>query len=117
MGLIQHHALVAITWDQKSFECIVAQINERTDCDQFLLNVTKINAYYTIIIPPDGSKEGWEESDAGDARRDWLLKIIAESEHAGRWDWIEVEFGELDAAICRERRRDNREADEAEEAD
>jgi len=33
------------------------------------------NEYYTFFVPPDGSKEGWPESDAGDKSRsafmDW----------------------------------------------
>ena len=48
-----------------------------------------INAQYSFFIAPDGSKEGWEESNnCDDARTEftqWLIK--------SNIDYIEVRFG------------------------
>lgn len=84
---------------------------ELTDADAFLFHETKINGYYTVVIPPDGSKEGWEGSDQGDARRDWFIESISDPTHQKGWRWVEVEFGELDTGIPRESRSNEEESD------
>ena len=36
------------------------------------------NGFYTFMIGPDGSKEGWPESDEGDAQRKQYLNWLRE---------------------------------------
>jgi hypothetical protein len=57
-----------------------------------------INGYRTLLIVPDGSKEGWDDSTANDARRELLIKWIhaqAFEDGSNRFDWAHVEYGEL----------------------
>jgi hypothetical protein len=50
-----------------------------------------MNHYQSIVLAPDGSKEGWEESDTGNDRRRYF---IARLKSIGHWDFISVTFGE-----------------------
>lgn len=100
MGLIQHNAMIATTLSVEEFSRVRLAIEARDDRDLFTFNQTKINAYHTIIIPPDGSKEGWDDSDAGDSRRQWLIELIQQGPYiGGYWDYVDVSFGELGARI------------------
>ena len=48
------------------------------------------------MIPPDGSKEGWEESNLGDERRSaWVnaMKDLGEDDYC---EWAELAFGDDD---------------------
>ena len=36
----------------------------------------QVNGTVTFFIPPDGSKEGWSESDEGDSRREQLKQAL-----------------------------------------
>jgi hypothetical protein len=48
-----------------------------------------VNGIKTFFIAPDGSKEGWAESDDGDVKRakfkDWLRDRF--------YEWVEVSYG------------------------
>lgn len=58
-----------------------------------------VNGERSFFIPPDGSKEGWEESDAGDVRRDefiaWLRAQCYE-DGSSPLTWVEVQYGDDD---------------------
>ena len=78
MGYIKHHAIVVTSWDssliKKAHKKSIEIFNDRTS------NIVKshINGYKSFFIAPDGSKEGWEDSDYGDSQRkifkDWINK-------------------------------------------
>jgi hypothetical protein len=57
---------------------------------------TKLNGVWSFFVLPDGSKEGWEASDEGDARRFAFVAWL----DAQRYDddstpyhWVEVAIG------------------------
>lgn len=98
MGYIRHHAIVVTSWEEKSLKdayniaCdifpIVTEITEKT-----------INGYSSFFIPPDGSKEGWDESEDGNKRRDEFIEYL----DTQRWGdgstclkWIEIQYGDDD---------------------
>jgi hypothetical protein len=86
MGYSRHHAIVVTSWDEKHIELAHAKAREI-----FGDHVTEIlppatNGYRTFLIGPDGSKEWWPESDAGDKRR------------AEFRQWVETSKMWLDAA-------------------
>ena len=58
----------------------------------------RINAYHSFCIAPDGSKEGWSESDEGDAQREAFKQFLNEHryEDGSGIDWVEVQFGDDD---------------------
>lgn len=57
-----------------------------------------INSCTSFLIAPDGSKEGWSESDAQEERRKEWIKWARKS---GHWmDWVCVSFGGDNAHIA-----------------
>jgi hypothetical protein len=58
------------------------------------------NGFQSFLIPPDGSKEGWDESDDGDKRRALFKTFLRETHNASGLDWVEVQFGD-DNAVTR----------------
>lgn len=78
MGYIRHHAIAITSWNDKlikmAHEKAIQIFNDRVS--NILMD--NINGYKSFFIAPDGSKEGWSESDTGDAQRkmfiDWVNK-------------------------------------------
>ncbi len=76
MGYINHHAIVATSWDEK----YLAEAHKKAleifgeTCTEIV--ISPVNRYATFFVAPDGSKEGWESSNEGNERRDefdnWL---------------------------------------------
>lgn len=90
MGYIRHHAIVVVGWDadrvQKAHAKAIELEMQATD-----VVVSHTNAYYSFMVAPDGSKEGWPESDAGDIRRDAFVAWM--KDEARLWvEWAEVEL-------------------------
>lgn len=52
-----------------------------------------VNGCSSILICPDGSKEGWKQSDLGDLGREELKDWLRE-EGAGYLEWVEVLYGD-----------------------
>lgn len=56
-----------------------------------------VNGIRSFFVPPDGSKEGWAESDDGDARRaEFLawLKGVKHNDGSSPLAWVEVQFAD-----------------------
>ena len=91
MGYIRHDAIIVTCFNEK-----VAR-SCRRKAKLLKLEVTNIvisniNCYSSFLITPDGSKEGWGESDNGDSARDeW--KFWVKKTHGNYVDWIHVSFG------------------------
>lgn len=96
MGYMRHHALLVTTWSK----------DRMTDLVTFLLeekighlgpHVTKVNDYHTVVIPPDGSKEGWDESDAGEEERQMVvakIKTFTHDDGSNPFAWVLVRYGD-----------------------
>lgn len=103
MGYTCHHSLVitgsfsaVVTARAKALE-LVAQAEAKLPLSlvsEILL--ADLNDVATCIIAPDGSNEGWPESDAGDAFRaamiEWLRKAKKEDEIYV--DWVLIQYGD-----------------------
>lgn len=61
-----------------------------------------INSTYSFLIAWDGSKEGWEPSDHGDAARAefvaWL-RDQAYEDGSSPLDWVEIQYGGDDREV------------------
>jgi len=92
MGYIRHDAIIVTTWDSKPLEAA------RKKAIDLGLSVSgpvtsKMNGYISCLIGPDGSKEGWEDSDLGDlARAEW--KAWAQTCDADEiyFDWVHLSY-------------------------
>jgi hypothetical protein len=105
MGYMVHHMIVVTTWD----EALIQQAHDKA-CEIFQVpnhfgkhvQVTPImqspvNDYYTFFVPPDGSKEGWGDSDHGDSRRDQFVAWLNEQrydDNSSPLKWAEVQYGD-----------------------
>lgn len=85
MGVEQHHAVLYGHWDP----AVVAEAHAAAR--RIFPSVTDIvrserNGWSWFMVPPDGSKDGWDASRTGDERRRTFL-----AEHGG----VEVAWGEV----------------------
>ena len=93
MGWIRHHAIVVTGGD---YDDSVAKAHEKAVelCEALVSPVleSKINGYLSFFVAPDGSKEGWEESDKGDEARASFKAWLRGSGSYVRW--VEIEYCE-----------------------
>ena len=98
MGYIRHHAILVTSWSSDEIKRAHAQA---VKCfgDKLVswTETTQINGYGTFTVIPDGSKEGWPESDQGDERRDQFIDWLNQQRHtdgSGPFAWAEVQYGD-----------------------
>lgn len=91
MGYHNHHAIVVTAWDEKYIKPAHAKAVEifGSMCSEIVESNT--NGYVSFFIAPDGSKEGWQESDDGNDRRDKFKAWI--KQHDGYLDTVEIYYG------------------------
>ena len=108
MGIFQHHTVIATTWyyecADKFQEWIDSELNDRER--QLIVKAGSwVNGYHTFVLVPDGSKEGWEDSNEGDSLRDrmvWRLVFDNYKDDCGSpWDWVECTFGKWGQEISK----------------
>lgn len=76
------------------------------------------NGYSSFFVGPDGSNEGWEESNAGDRLRTRFIKWLRSQYHSdgsSSLAWVEVQYGddEKKTRVCRSSDRDYLKRNEA----
>ena len=75
---------------------LTKQIQEQTQFRPTAIAHDSYNlGYHTFLVPPDGSKEGWEESHRGDRERDVVVKILRSYEYedgSNPLHWVEVQY-------------------------
>ena len=98
MGYMRHHAFVVTgssgqetTTEEAHAEAL------RLDLNPTNIVACRVNGYCSFLIPPDGSKEGWEESDEGNAKRwaffNWLVAHCYE-DGSSPFQWAEIQYGD-----------------------
>ena len=98
MGWIVHHAIIVTTFSDSDIQR--AHEEARRVFQGYVTDVIEspINGYRSFFIPSDGSKEGWPDSDAGDARRAqfhaWITAQAYE-DGSNSFDVVEVAYGEV----------------------
>ena len=96
MGYIRHHAIIVTSADQAALKRAHAKALEIfKDIASFISEF--VNGYASFLIAPDGSKEGWEHSDQGDAARDTFITWLEQWRNADGFtelDYVEVQFGD-----------------------
>ena len=103
MGYIRHHAVVVTSWDDKRIEQAHTKAVELFGARYVSPIVeSQMDGLLSFFIPPDGSKEGWEESSAGDARRTEFIAYL----HAQAYDdgsnsikWVVPWYGDTNRGV------------------
>lgn len=118
MGWIRHHAIVVTgTYDHDKYILVAHAEAKRlfggTRCAVSPVTLAAQNGTRSFFVAPDGSKEGWEESDDADLARkeltDWL-DGQRYGDHSSPLAWVEIQYGDdaCETCVCRdsdERRR------------
>jgi hypothetical protein len=107
MGYMRHHAIIVTGHGEvivkartKALE-IEREVFPRDSRIRIVspLSEVMVNGYQSFVIYPDGSKEGWDISDYGDAIRSrWLgwTEDQRDNDGCARFHWAEVVFGDED---------------------
>lgn len=98
MGYMRHHAIV-VTGPSKEMKKVANKAAKVADEAFYITLVTppSINDYSSFLVAPDGSKEGWEESEKGDNAREKIkeyLRSLAFSDGSTSFKWVEVQYGD-----------------------
>jgi hypothetical protein len=98
MGYMRHHAIVVSSWKHDLLEEAHALAIE---LGMSVTNITAevSNGYRSFLMAPDGSKEGWDESDRGDERRTKLIEWMDAQRYedsSTALDWVVVQFADDD---------------------
>jgi len=110
MGYMRHHAIVVTSWRTEPLPPFVrdradhptlVQVHGKAQelCGHLVSPILGpfTNGYASFFIAPDGSKEGWDESETGAANRlaflNWLRQFRFE-DGSSYYDWVEVQFGD-----------------------
>lgn len=105
MGYVKHHAIIVTSWDDRLVQRAHAKAVELKCCVSPIVPGA-INGAQSFLIAPDGSKEGWDVSNVGDAQREGFVRWADEQRHddgSTSLAWVEVAFGsdDRDASVTR----------------
>lgn len=97
MGYMRHHAICVTSLNER----LIAKAHAKAKLYLPRL-VTEIvgpvvNGYYSFFVAPDGSKEGWPESDEAEAGRTDFTKWLDEqcfSDGSNSLQWVLVQYGD-----------------------
>jgi len=96
MGYHVHHAIVVTSWQPEAVEQAHAAAMRHFDgvAPVTPIVASRSNGYTSFMIAPDGSKEGWESSDAGDSARSAWMEEVQQWYPRGIYvEWAELAFG------------------------
>ena len=114
MGTIQHKSLVVtsnITDEDKRNGCAFRSIQDiQKKAKQIFgkynivseMSTEQRNGYYTFCVFPDGSHEGWSDSNAVDELIDELIEYIdnlAYDDGSNSFEYVLVEYGERGSSV------------------
>jgi hypothetical protein len=93
MGYHRHGIAVVTTWQEEVQRALQTWYDGIPEQDKrfVILRDKLVNNYMSVAVLPDGSKEGWDESDRTDALRRELI-AIAQAPGASA-DALWVDFG------------------------
>lgn len=98
---MQHHAIIVTSFDDKILKKAHQVASGLMPHVSGIVTGT-INSQLSFAVLPDGSKEGWPESDYANAARKALKYWIdchAYEDGSNRLEYAEVSFGELPLTV------------------
>lgn len=90
MGYIKHDAIICTGNDTEILKAHVIAKGLLPDLTTEIIGPT-VNHTFSFAILPDGSKEGWGESESGDDMRSKFLATIKKRKI--RFDWVHIDYG------------------------
>lgn len=97
MGYFRHHAILVTDIRKAPVEHLHLLASTLLSEEETLsttmlseINCSPVNGFYSFVVFPDGSKEGWEESNAGDEFRATFVEHLRET----YVDWCLIQYGD-----------------------
>ena len=105
MGYMRHHAIIVTNFTEKGIEKAHKKALQVFSMEDSMSKMaprvseviaSPINGYWSFLIAPDGSKEGWADSDKGDAQREKFIAWMREERLKDReyYAWLSVQYGD-----------------------
>lgn len=106
MGYERHHCLVVTSWNAEllteAHQAAVDIFAKAAAGGYPGMRVSEVvpsprNGVTSFFVPPDGSKEGWDESEAGDGARNAFVEWLNARRYddgSTSLDWVEVQYGD-----------------------
>ena len=98
MGYMRHHAIIVSAgdgdWLDRARKCAADIGMSPTPIVE-----SRVNGVRSFLVPPDGSKEGWPESERGDTDRAEFIRWLEAQryeDHSSPLAWVEVQYGDDD---------------------
>lgn len=107
MGYVRHRALVVTVSSGDDLVKVEAAVDDAGLSDLYAGPVcSRVNGYITLVVGPDGSKEGWDESIHGDSQLQHLCKWLDAQRYedgSTSFQWAVVAYGsdDMDASVER----------------
>jgi len=104
MGYTRHHAILVTTYKEQLTK--TAHEKAKTIFEDTLISPVQesvINGYHSFAIFPDGSNEGWGDSEMGDENRAMFIAWLETQRFEDRgspYDWVEVQYGDDEWETC-----------------
>lgn len=98
MGTMIHHAIVVTSWGDYTERARAEAIRCCGDEHVSAMMPRLLNDYSSFLVAPDGSKEGWPDSDQGEARRATFVAWLHRQRHSDGstpYEWVLVEYGKF----------------------
>lgn len=92
MGHVVHHTIFVTGGIKERADRAHAKAVE-LDLRPTDLVMSHVNADYSFLIGPDGSKSGWPDSEAGDERREAFKAWCSDPKEKVYVHWVEVAYG------------------------
>lgn len=98
------HEIIAVTsYNKNHIRWAWSRADALFPSDGILIRVTPVyqshvNGYYTFIVLPDGSKEGWEEAEVSAKQRGELIEWLeaqAFADGSSPYAWTLAQYGEI----------------------
>jgi len=105
MGYIRHNAIVVTSWDDGHID-VAAEEAARLGLQVIGPSEAIHNGYRSILVCPDGSKEGCAKSIEGDTKRSAFCKWLDTCRYpdgSSCLEWVEISYGSDDRTATVER--------------
>lgn len=94
MGYIIHDAIIVTGFRKADVNEAYQHATNECGLDATTLHNSPMNGFWSFLIVPDGSKEGWADSDTGEiARAKWIEWAKGCYARGVFFDWVAVRYG------------------------
>ncbi len=98
MGYMLHHVIIVASWNSELLVKAHSEAVNTFGAEQVThMTESTVNGVWSFMVGPDGSKEGWPESAAGDSKREAYCSWLSEQRYedgSTSLKWAELALGD-----------------------